>query len=354
MIIIHVVEAYEGGVIEFINSLTKNLSYHKHYIIFSERAGDIKVSYDANVTFIKWPHAQREISPFNDIRAIFSLYKIIRGFDYDAIHLHSSKAGILGRIIAPFLANKNIIYSPNGAAFNRLDVSSKARLLFRTIEKIANWFGGKVVSVSESEARDYSRIGIKGFYINNGVSITNEIEQKNLEGKLSIGTIGRLTPQKNPTLFNEIAMHFVDNPKVEFLWIGGGELNNAINSPNVKVTGWLPKEDAVKNLRNIDIYLSTALWEGLPFAVLDAMNFKKALILNKCTGNVDLVKDNGYLYSSANEAIQMLDLLINDPSKILSMGLKSYGLLKSDFSAKQMAKEYEYAYLGQFDKLKKP
>lgn len=353
MIIVHVVEAYEGGVIEFINSLTKQLIQHTHIIIYSERAGDIKVSYDKNVTFIKWPYAQREISPINDIKASFSLFKLLRNINYDSIHLHSSKAGIIGRVITPFLRKKSVIYSPNGAAFNRLDVSGKTRFLFKVLEKTANWMGGKVISVSNSEANDFLRIGVKGYYINNGVSTDTEIQQKKLEGKITIGTIGRLTPQKNPGLFNEIALRFINNPKVEFLWIGGGELNDAISSPNVKVTGWLPKAEAVKNLDNIDIYMSTALWEGLPFAVLDAMKHKKALVLNQCTGNIDLVKSNGFLFSNLNEAVDAINKLINKPTQISSMGIKSFELLKSDFSVEQMASQYEYAYLGDFEKLNK-
>lgn len=354
MTVIHVVEAYEGGVIEFINSLTKQLIQHDHIIIHSERAGDIKVSYEDNVSFIKWPYAQREISVINDLKSALSLLKILRKIEYDAIHLHSSKAGFIGRAITPFLKNRSVIYSPNGAAFNRLDVSKRKRTMYKLIEKIASRLGGSVVSVSHSEATDFLKAGVSGYYINNGIAIEERLQSKLLNEKIIVGTVGRITPQKNPGLFNQIANYFVDNKNVEFIWIGGGELNSALDSPNISITGWLPKSEAVTYLDGIDIYLSTALWEGLPFAVLDAMNHKKALVLNRCTGNIDLIRDNGYLFENLDGATNAINKLLTDPERIVSLGINSFSLLKSNFSVEQMARQYEYAYLGDFEKLNTP
>ncbi|MBA1895197.1 glycosyltransferase, partial [Escherichia coli] len=42
----------------------------------------------------------RQISPLNDIKAIFNIRRIIKGYSPDIIGLHSSKAGIVGRLAA--------------------------------------------------------------------------------------------------------------------------------------------------------------------------------------------------------------------------------------------------------------
>ena len=86
----------------------------------------------------------------------------------DIIHLHSAKAGILGRIAAGRIGHKKVIYAPHGATFLRKDVSVFARAAFMAIEKAVSVLPAKVVGVSKSEADAYRWIGIKANHINNG------------------------------------------------------------------------------------------------------------------------------------------------------------------------------------------
>ena len=45
-----------------------------------------------------------------------------------------------------------------------------------------------------------------------------------------------------------------------------------------------------KLLQNADLYMSTALWKGTTYAVLEAMSMRLPLLLTNCTGNKDLLK----------------------------------------------------------------
>lgn len=86
-------------------------------------------------------------------------------------------------------------------------------------------------------------------------------------------------------------MHFKDDTRVRFLWIGDGELRNEIQeNEQVQVTGWVTPNEVQHYLNQIDVYISTSLWEGLPLSVLEAMNCGKPLLLSDCVGNVDTVK----------------------------------------------------------------
>lgn len=42
----------------------------------------------------------RELNPWKDLKAYFQLKRLIKQGRYDVVHLHSSKAGFLGRIAA--------------------------------------------------------------------------------------------------------------------------------------------------------------------------------------------------------------------------------------------------------------
>ncbi|MEK6729488.1 MAG: glycosyltransferase, partial [Planctomycetota bacterium] len=46
------------------------------------------------------PPLVRDIRPFSDIRALISLYALIRKGRFDVVHCHTSKGGFLGRIAA--------------------------------------------------------------------------------------------------------------------------------------------------------------------------------------------------------------------------------------------------------------
>ena len=91
------------------------------------------------------------------------------------------------------------------------------------------------------------------------------------------------------------------------------------------MTGWLTKKELYRQLSQIDIYLSTALWEGMPLAVLESMAIGKPLLLSDCVGNVDLVTndENGYIFKTESDAHSKLLDLLNDQSKREKFGLKS-------------------------------
>jgi glycosyltransferase involved in cell wall biosynthesis len=353
MTIVHVLES-GGGTAEFVLSLVRYLPNHHHVIIYSDRTfGDrlqqVKES-NVNASFCFWENAQREISPFKDIKAAFSLYQLLKNVDDDVVHLHSSKAGFIGRLVCFLLEKKKVIYTPNGISFLREDVANVRRGIFLILEIIAHWVKGEIICCSKSEAAEFIKRGIDCTYISNGTEVFEcPLEKKNNES-IIIATCGRATTQKNPRLFNAIAKHFENDPVFKFVWIGGGELEHLLDSSNVTITGWLSRNEVTDALAKSDIYLSTALWEGLPFAVLEAMNLKKPLILSHCVGNVDLVSNdyNGFGFHSKNEAIREILFFKNNLDKIESFGRNSYKRVSADFNVVFMAENYEKAYASLF------
>jgi len=266
----------------------------------------------------------------------------------DIIHLHSSKAGFLGRIAAYFLGlEKKTIYTPHGVSFLRKDISPLQKKIFIYLEKLAFKLGGTVVACSKSEADELKKYGIEAHYIYNGIKCY-EKEKKNInyKKKIIIGTIGRITPPKNPWLFNKIAQQYINYKKVKFVWIGDGELKNVLTSPNIEITGWLDRNEVFKKLDNIDIYLSTSLWEGLPLSVLQAMCKRKPLVLTDCVGNRDTVIENfnGFLFKKEEEAVSILNNLINNPQLIHYLGENSFLLFKERFTLEKMITSYDALY----------
>jgi len=359
MIIVHIVEPFAAGIALFVKSLTQAMPDDMHIVVHGERkkemnAAEVKKNFPTqNVRFIKWHSAQRSIDPLKDLLALTELYRILKRLKQknlvDAVHLHSSKSGLLGRAACRMAGITNVFYTPNGASF--LSAGNKlSRFIYQQLEKLGHRFGGHIVCCSPSELEEYLKIGIHASYVNNGIEVKQpefEVVKKTKE-KFRIVTSGRIEKQKNPALFNKIASYFEDMPQIEFAWIGDGRYKKLFTAKNITVTGWLGAREVHDYVSASDIYLSTSKYEGLSFAVLEALALKKPVLLSNCTGNIDLVKKgiNGDLFNTSSEAITRLLQYYNNPQMLDVMGKFSGEICKTEFDVKKNFKAYRELYAG--------
>lgn len=353
MKIVHIVEPFAAGLVTFIKTLVENHPDEEIVIIHGERknvtpAEEIKKQFHAKVKFFRWENSSREISFKQDFKAAVSLYKILsKHKDADIVHLHSSKAGFIGRLVCFLLGIKNVIYTPNGISFINDDLSAFKSFLYSSLERFGNLFPAKVVSSSKSEQKALLKKKIKSKLIYNGTHIeakTNKYFKHN--NKFKVATCGRIAPQKAPNMFNAIASQFSQSSEIEFVWIGDGIEREKLSSSNIRVTGWLDKEGVQEELRNTNLYLSTARWEGLPFAVLEAMNLALPLLLSRSVGNDDLVIEgvNGYQFKEFETAVNYINKLVDNPISLHYMGLNSKEICSKKYRIEKSAAEYKNLY----------
>lgn len=357
MTIIHVVEPFASGIAVFVKYLTETMPHDLHIIIHGERkqvmpAIDVKKTFcSSNVRFIKWRSAQRSIHPFKDFLALRELYKILRRLKnkdlIDGVHLHSAKSGFLGRMACRALGIKNVFYTPHGAPF----LSGKtvfSKCLYRQVEKFGNRLGGRVICCSPSELNAYLNLGIRATYVSNGVAVENKKQAicKKARQKFRIITTGRITEQKNPSLFNSIAQYFRDFDRFEFIWAGDGTDKHLLAENNIIITGWLNQQEIKKLVSEADMYLSTALYEGLSFGVLEALTLHKPVLLSHCVGNMDVVKNgiNGDLFRTEAEAIVKILQYSNNSEMLLVMGSFSKSICETEFDVKNNFNNYRELY----------
>jgi len=354
MIIVHIVDPFAGGIATFLKLLTEELNDNYHIVVHGERSDlanhkEVRTIFPRkNIRFIHWKSVQREISLVRDIKAYIELKKVLYRFrNADVIHLHSSKAGFLGRLACFQLGIQKVLYTPNGAPFLMKGIGPVKLKLFEMLEKIANKFCGKVICSSLSEQEEYLKRGISADYINNGTKINKHSFILNKDyNKFRIVTSGRLAGQKNPEFFNEIAQALSDLKHFEFVWVGGGEYASLLTSPNIHVTGWLSREGVKREISKADLYLSTSFFEGLPFAVIEAMSLGKCLLLSNCTGNIDLVIRgfNGELFDNKEEALNHIIYFYFNKEITESMGLNSMEICRDYFNIEDTAARYQLEY----------
>lgn len=306
--LLYVVEAMGGGVFTYLvdlaNELVNSYDIYIAYAIRPQTPKDYKDYFDDRIHLIEVENFTRSVNLMKDIKAFFEIKNIANKVNPDIIHLHSSKAGVLGRWA--FNGKRiPICYTPHGYSFLMSNNSGLKRRIYRFIETISAKRYCTTISCSEGEHKESMKLTDNAFYVDNAINIEElkktlnefEVEKKS---EFTVFTIGRICHQKNPKLFNQIAEAL---PEIRFLWIGDGELRSQLNAPNIEVTGWVERKDALKYSVSGDVFILTSLWEGLPIALLEAMYMKKVCIVSDVIGNRDVIQSstNGQICNCIDE-----------------------------------------------------
>jgi glycosyltransferase involved in cell wall biosynthesis len=305
--ILFIVESFGGGVYTFINEMANRLcdSYEVTilYAIRDQTPQDFQNQFDKRVNLIKSEFMTREIDPHADINAIHEIKSVVKQLKPDIVHLHSSKAGVLGRV-ALWNTHIPIVYTPHGLSF----LMHNRRFISRVSYFLIEWFmarlPGTIVACSQGERDACNYLTRHVTLINNGIDVAeiDRVAHGNVHtsGTQTVVTLGRISAQKNPELFNEVAERL---PGVHFIWVGDGELRDTLKSPNIQVTGWLSRNKALEICSTANIFLLCSRWEGLPLSLLEAMYLGQLCIVSNVVGNRDVITDgeNGFVCDSVDQ-----------------------------------------------------
>lgn len=285
MKILHVCESFGGGVTSAINSYVNATLGEEHYLLASIREND-KTGEEQKGNFQKIFLTKRN---FNFIFKLNSVYGEIKP---DVVHIHSTFAGLLVRVFSLIPSHK-IAYTPHAYSFLRNDGTFKTTI-YRLIERILSFRTAMIIACGKSEANIARKLSSK-YSVENIVNVSdiNVANYKSLstkktisDRKVRIGMVGRISAQKGFINFASLAKSC---PDFEFIWIGGGAEcdQKFLESNGVLVTGWLSRDDVLKELNSIDIYFHCALWEGFPISVIEAANLNKPVMLWSIPAFVD-------------------------------------------------------------------
>jgi glycosyltransferase involved in cell wall biosynthesis len=347
MTVVHVLEPFVSGVCAAVINIIEQLPDMRHIVVHGSRAlvdtvEHTRARFPRQTEFVAWHSVGRELRLSRDVTALGELTAILRPYaDAEAvIHLHSSKAGFLGRVACALLGVSRVIYTPHCASFLRADIGFLKRRFYRFLERVGGAFGGRVVGCGKSEALLYSGLGRGASWVSNGVRISPPSKDPHPR---FVSFSGLMSVQKDPALFNGLALAFEGQP---FCWIGDGPLRGKLDARNITVTGWLDGDRVNAWLDKTLIYLSASAWEGLPFGALEAMNRSCALLLRDVPGNRDLVVpgENGYVFGDKEEGIALLKAMLEDPARTAAMGNKSREMVEREYSVEKMGAGYRRIY----------
>ncbi len=248
----------------------------------------------AGISVIPLKSVQRDLSVTADIGGFFSLYKTMRSYKPDVVHLNSSKAGGLGALAARLSGVPRIIFTVHGWPF-----AEKRSIVWRLFAFLGSWatalFSHVVIVVSKNDLRIGKRLplcGAKMHLIYNGIDIPMRFESGEKirtafpPGVRITGTIGELTRNKNHIALVEQAKC---DPHLFVAIVGEGEDRARLEmkikeyglGTRVKLFGFIPSNEV---MRGFDVFALPSLKEGLPYVLLEAKAAGLPIVANRVGG----------------------------------------------------------------------
>jgi len=341
--IMHVTEVLSGGVLPVIagicNGLCDKYRFVVVYGIRFDTPQNLDEIFDSRVKLIPLKSLKLKMSVKGDLAAINDIKRCIKEERPDVVHIHSTKAGIDARVGLLGCKVKKY-YTPHGFCFLRKDQNAVKHAILKTMEGTLAKMCDGIIACGKNEYEEAKKLTKKVYLIENGLD-TNfvDIAEKSVENKdhkYTVYTAGRIGPQKNPKLFNEIASKL---PDYKFVWVGEGNDRNLLTSENIEITGLLTRQDVIRTTKNYDCYVSTSRWEGLPIALMEAMYLGKKCVVSDVEGNNELISDGktGTLFNRLEDACAQIKSDENH-------GIEAKKFIIENYSLAKMCEKYEKVY----------
>ena len=175
-----------------------------------------------------------------------------------------------------------------------------------------------------------------------------------LDVPLIVG-VGRLNPQKNFSLFLEIAALVKRaSPQARFLIAGTGSEETELRAKaasmgiadSVVFAGYVA--DARRVYAAANVLLMPSQFEGLPMTLLEAMAMRLPVVASRLDGMAEVIEDgrDGFLVAPGNAAgfADRVVSLIHDPEQATSIGSEARKKVEREFSSSRMVAEIEAVY----------
>lgn len=338
-----------------------------------------------SIPTISIPYLGRDVSLIKDVKAFFSIRRLIKNEAPDLLHLNSSKAAVMGaaaallcnleRFLARLFLGKKVregkvkvLFTVHGWAFNE-----SRGFVSRIILKIIYWFiillSDVVICVSKrarEQIRNFPFTKSKMYVVHNAIT-PKEVKSKQearkvlaemapaLEeslgkegGDIWIGTISELHPIKGLSVAVEaISILKEEYPEIRYIIMGEegaerGKIEHKIKEDglekNVFILGYV--EGAPSFLSAFDIFTLSSFSEGLSYAVLEAGYAGLPVVASDVGGIPEIITNevNGELVTPGDSQAlaDALRELIENPDKRESLSKNLKGRIDRYFNLDKM------------------
>ena len=264
--------------------------------------GDLTdVARERGLTVHSVPSLRRAVEPFADLQAYRAIAARLERGQYDIVHTHISKAGVLGRLAAHRAGVPVVVHTYHGLA-DEIGGSSLKAGVFRLCERRASAWSDGLVAVSRHVARQWRDmdVGSEDQYrvIPNGIDVDYfaAAQALPLAGEPRLAVVASLTPEKgHATLLRALPHLTGEFPALRLYAVGDGPLRGELEAL-VAELGLERHVDFVGNQADVrpylaacDLVLLPSLREGLGLSAVEAMAAGKAVVASHTGGLPEVV-----------------------------------------------------------------
>lgn len=323
-----------------------------------------------------FPRLRRAPRPLDDVLLVRQLTRFCREQNYDVVHTHNAKAGVIGRLAAhragvPVVLHTMHLLSwqdasgrPSGVRQRVSHLLSSRLYLF--LERFAARRSDMVVTVCDQNRDEVVRAKIappeKVTTVYSGIDYSRfDIGHDRVRKCAALGLdparpivamIGRLSPQKAPLDFVAAArLVLAPRPDAQFLMIGDGPMAADVvaavaDDAQIHMLGH--RDDVPEILPFVDVFVLSSLWEGLGRALTEAMVLGVPVAVTAVNGMPELVThlQTGMLSPASDPAAQAENVvwLLDHPDEARQMGRRGRDRVLPQFSADQMVERLDALY----------
>ncbi len=296
-----------------------------------------------------------------DVSLIRKYRKILKHYDVKIWHAHDYKSNLLGLMLRPFHKMK-LVTTVHGWV-----VQTSRTPFYYKVDKWSIPYYNHVICVSDDLQDEARRIGVKEEKLS---WIRNAIDEKDYDrkypaaesdlrdkmktpkGRLVIGAVGRLMPEKGFNHLIRAAQTLINEGYDIEVWIAGkgnshDDLQKMIIELNlqdrVKLFGFC--SDMIGFYHALDMYVLSSLREGLPNVVLEACSMRVPVVSTLVAGIPKMLTDgiNGMLCPIAD-----IEKLTDAMRKVV----KNPDLRENLSQAGRKLIEEEYTFKARMNKVK--
>jgi glycosyltransferase involved in cell wall biosynthesis len=247
----------------------------------------------AGARFERLRNVRRPVHPGRDLLGLLELWRLFRRLRPDAVHLNSSKIGILGAVAATLAGVRVRIFTAHGWAF-KAEHGPRARL-FRLLHRAVGPLLTCVVCVSRAELR--AGLAARACDEARAVVIPNGAVVREPAGgpRAGVVTVTRLREPKDTLTLVRALAETPDLPPLTIVGDGPDrqkvEAAIAAGGLEGRVTLVGDVDDPAPYLDRAEAFVLSTRSEGMPMAVLEAMAARLPVVASAVGGIPELVRD---------------------------------------------------------------
>jgi len=312
----------------------------KFYILCSTNDKKIVDFYkDLNILIKKVPGAK-----YFSFVGFLEVINVVKRHNIDIVHIHNLQSIFWANPPKLFFPHTKFFFTPHIISFENKIIEKIFYFIWKYFSKLSD----KIILLSKYQKETLLNKKVcrenKLLVIPNSIPPINELSDLEETAKCQdkyIISVMRLVRQKNPEQIISIAKIICEKyPTLKFLIVGEGTLRNTlsdlINKNNLtgKVLLLGHRENALKWINNSTIFLSTSLWEGVPYTLLEAMYLKKPIVASNIDGHKDLIINGktGYLANTIDDYVEKISLLLENENLRTEIGNNAEKNFQDNFS----------------------